>query len=109
MSHSPRGRADPARRQPQISTLLGALQTELVMAWRWATFPLKRLFESAIRDGIPPPTTFEGLPPGQFPPIDAIKDELFGSSAHRHRGTPLGGQVVQGVRIPPRPDDRARL
>jgi hypothetical protein len=110
MSHSSRGRSDPARRQPQTSpgNFLGALQAELVMAWRWAVFPLKRLFESAIRDGIPPPTTFEGLPPGQFPPIEAIKDELFGSSRRGRHRTSLGGDVVQGVRIPPRPEDRAR-
>jgi hypothetical protein len=75
-----------------------ALRAELAAAWFCTTAPLKRLFESVVRDGIPPPTSVQGLPPGQFPPIDAIKDELFGLNL-RPRGAPLEGDAVPGVRI----------
>jgi hypothetical protein len=83
-----------------------AVRADLAMIWVWAIAPLKWLFEAAIRDGIPPPVTFQGLPPGQFPPIDAIKDELFGAGPVRGGAQPFRRNVAPRVRIPSRSDDR---
>jgi hypothetical protein len=86
-----------------------ALREELAIAWIRATSPLRRLFERLIRDGIPPPTTFQGLPPGQFPPIDAIKDELFGRTDGPRAGSSLvDAEIVHGIRIRSRGDPGAR-
>lgn len=108
MSHSSRNR--PQNHRPDPASPGAFLQTsldELTMAWRWAVAPLNRLFEAVIRDGIRPPTTFEGLPPGQFPPIDAFKDELFGRPDRGQRSAAaFETKVAPGVRISARADDR---
>ena len=104
MSHSSRSRSHPdprfSRRSAPARDFHGAVRAELAMVWIWATAPLKRLFMSVIKDGIPPPTTMQGLPPGQFPPIDAIRDELFGRFAPS--AAPLEGEAARGIGIEPR-------
>jgi len=109
MAHASPHRSGPTRsaHDGPFANFHHALLEELQMARLWAASLLRRLFEATIRDGIPPPTTFEGLPPGQFPPIDAIKDELFGRPA-RDRGhpRPFERDVAPGVRILPRGNDR---
>lgn len=111
MSHSPRNRTHAGRRTPPApKPWLEILMAEWALAWAWAVAPLKRLFRAAVRDGIRPPTTFEGLPPGQFPPVDAIKDELLGRPrARRGSAAPFKVDAAPGVHIAPRDDDRAVL
>ncbi len=87
----------------------GALTAELAFARAWVVARLEALFEALVREGINPPTTFEGLPPGQFPPIDAIKDELFGRhDRDRPRTAVFEMNTAPGVRIAPRADGRER-
>lgn len=97
-SHAPRQRPT---RSAQAAGFYGALREEFALAWIWASSVFRNLLERVIRDGIPPSRTFQGLPSGQFPPIEAIKDELFGRTG-RERATaaPFEGNVVSGVRLP---------
>ena len=100
-SHSSR----PTPRAPK--SWLDALMDEWALAWTWAAAPVERLIRAAIRDGIRPPTSIEGLPPGQFPPIDALEDELFGRPARNHRSAAaFEMKAAPGVRISARADDR---
>jgi hypothetical protein len=106
MSHPSRHRTRHGRRTPPApKPWLDVLMAEWALAWAWAADPVRRLFRAAIREGIRPPTSFDGLPPGQFPPIDAIKDELFGRPRPR-RGTaaPFRVDAAPGTHIPPRDD-----
>ena len=80
MPHSSRRESGRADHNAFMAGFYAALRTELAAAWICATAPLKTLFESVLRDGIPPPTTLQGLPPGQFPPLDDLKDELIGQA-----------------------------
>jgi hypothetical protein len=101
MPHSSRGNQHhPWRHRAPTSDWVGALTAPVISAWAWAVRQLKALFEALVREGIDPPTTFEGFPPGQFPPIDAIKDELFGRS-DRGRGRTVSFDIksAPGVRI----------
>jgi len=109
MSHSSRTEPQDSRRARPgpLGDYYRAVRADLAAAWVWAVAPLKWLFEATVRDGIPPPTTFEGLPPGQFPPIDAIKDELLGRTGHdRSAARPFERDLALGARIPSRRDDR---
>ena len=59
-----------------IASLYRGLSTEVAMILIWAFSPMRRFLETLLREGVRPPTIFPGLPPGQFPPIGALRDEL---------------------------------
>jgi hypothetical protein len=76
MSRSSPVRTRTAGAAGPVASLYRGLSTEATLILAWAFAPVRRFLETLLREGARPPTIFPGLPPGQFPPIGALRDEL---------------------------------
>jgi hypothetical protein len=93
MSHSSPVRSRTAAADGPIASLYRGLSTEVAMILSWAFSPIRRLLETLLGEGAGPPTIFPRLPPGQLPPIDALRDELRSHSGNDPTSSAVFGKA----------------